>query len=110
MRRAQCFQGGRLYPLAPSSRAAGTERVVTTKQRSFNLIFHLPLLLYALLSAVLIAAVLCKIGVRYAFNVNEGWNAFWATAAWTGADLYPSPSSLKLNNYVPLWFYATGAL
>jgi hypothetical protein len=83
---------------------------VKTEQRLLKLIFHLPQLIYLSLSMILIAAILGKIGVRYAFNANEGWNAFWAAAAWDGAELYPPPSSLKLNNYVPLWFYATGAL
>jgi hypothetical protein len=65
---------------------------------------------YLAISLVVIAALGCKIGAEYSFNVNEGWNAYWAKAAWTGADLYPPLAGLKLNNYLPLWFYLTGAL
>jgi hypothetical protein len=65
---------------------------------------------FVAIAAAVIAAVVCRIGVKYSFNVNEGWNAYWAAAAWSGADLYPPPSTLKLNTYLPLWFYATGAL
>ncbi len=80
------------------------------RQHSKFLLFQLPQLLFFLLSGIAAAIVLCKIGVRYSFNGNEGWNAYWAGAAWNGEDLYPQPDSLKLNNYLPLWFYTTGAL
>jgi hypothetical protein len=80
-------------------------------RRRWNvLLFQFPQLLCFLLSGIAAAIVLCKIGVRYSFNVNEGWNAYWAGAAWNGEDLYPPPDSLKLNNYLPLWSYTTGAL
>ena len=78
--------------------------------KPIDLIFHLPRLFYFSLSAALAAAVFCKIGVKYGFDTNEGWNAYWASAAWDGSDLYPDPTSLKLNNYLPLWSYSTGAL
>jgi len=65
---------------------------------------------YLVISLVVMAALGCKIGAKYSFNVNEGWNAYWAKAAWTGAELYPPLASLRLNNYLPLWFYLTGAL
>ena len=39
---------------------------------------------------------------------NEGWNAYLARAAVTGAPLYPQ--GLMINNYPPLSFYIVGAL
>ncbi len=80
-----------------------------TPSTPFHLALHLPRLFYCSVTAVVLAVALCKVSVRYSFNNNEGWNAFWA-AAWGGSDLYPDPSKFKLNNYPPLWFYATGAL
>lgn len=79
-------------------------------RKSLDLIFRLPHLVYLVLSAFLAMVVLCDIAFRSSINVNEGWNAYWASAALSGSDLYPDPSSLTLNNYPPLWFYATGAL
>jgi hypothetical protein len=73
-------------------------------------LFHLPQLLYFFLSIIVVGEIICKISVQYSFDTNEGWNAFWANAAWHSYVLYPEPSSLKLNNYLPLWFYVTGAL
>ncbi len=71
----------------------------------------LPRLAYLAISAVIIAAMACKVGARFSFsNVNEGWNAYWAGAAWSGANLYPPAESLSLNNYPPVWFFLTGAL
>src|SRR5205807_7371729 len=75
-----------------------------------DLLFRLPAAFYFSTSIFVIASILCKCAVEYSFNVNEGWNAFWAAAAWNGADLYPDPASLKLNNYPPLWSFLTGAL
>ena len=68
-----------------------------------------PGIVYGAIALVMIAVMACKVGTRFSFNVNEGWNAYWAAAAWSGTDLYPPLSSLKLNNYLPLWFYLTGA-
>jgi hypothetical protein len=70
----------------------------------------LPGVVYVALALVIVAALACKVGTRFSFNVNEGWNAYWAKAAWSGGDLYPPLDGLKLNNYLPLWFYFTGAL
>ena len=71
----------------------------------------LPGLAYLTISVVIIAAMACKTGAIYSFNnINEGWNAFWASAAWSGANLYPPVGDLKLNNYPPIWFYLTGAI
>jgi hypothetical protein len=68
---------------------------------------YIPILLIA---GATIACALCRIGVPYSFNVNEGWNAYWASAAWNGSELYPPPNGLRLDPYLPLWFYVTGAL
>lgn len=71
----------------------------------------LPGLAYLTISVVIIAAMACKTGAIYSFNnINEGWNAFWASAAWSGANLYPPVGDLKLDNYPPIWFYLTGAI
>jgi hypothetical protein len=79
-------------------------------QRVLLALAAFPGLAYLVISAAIIAAMACKVGTRYSFNVNEGWNAFWADAAWSGADLYPPVSDLKLNNYPPIWFYLTGGI
>src|SRR5690348_3868424 len=44
------------------------------------------------------------------FDPNEGWNAYFQSAAWTGAPLYPGPHDFMINNYPPLSFFAVGAL
>jgi hypothetical protein len=71
---------------------------------------YAPLAVFAAIAAAVLVAIACRIAIKYSFNVNEGWNAYWAAAAWSGADLYPPPTALKMNTYLPLWFYLTGAL
>jgi hypothetical protein len=71
---------------------------------------HAPLAVFVAMAAAVLVAAVVRVGVKYSFNVNEGWNAYWAATAWSGADLYPPPTALKLNTYLPLWFYLTGAL
>lgn len=78
-------------------------------QRLMSALAAVPGLAFIAMATVIVAAMACKVGAQYGFNVNEGWNAYWASAAWSGADLYPAPSELKLDNYPPLWFYLTGA-
>jgi hypothetical protein len=78
--------------------------------RVLSALAALPGVVYVALALVIAAALGCKIGTRFSFNVNEGWNAYWANTAWSGADLYPPLDGLRLNNYLPLWFYLTGAL
>jgi hypothetical protein len=43
-------------------------------------------------------------------NYNEGWNAFWADAAFHGRALYDSANELVSNNYPPLSFHVIGWL
>jgi hypothetical protein len=71
---------------------------------------YAPLAVFGVIAAAVVVAIMLRIGSKYSFNVNEGWNAYFAAAAWSGADLYPPPSALKMNTYLPLWFYLTGAL
>jgi hypothetical protein len=71
---------------------------------------YAPQAVFVAIAAAVLFAVACRIGVKYSFNVNEGWNAYWAGTAWSGGDLYPPPSAFKLNTYLPLWFYVTGSL
>ena len=71
---------------------------------------HAPLAVFGAIAATVVVAIVCRIAVKYSFNVNEGWNAYFAAAAWSGADLYPPPVALKMNTYLPLWFYLTGSL
>jgi hypothetical protein len=47
-------------------------------------------------------------GLRVPLDPNEGWNAYHALAAMTGATLYPH--DLMVNNYPPLSFYIVGLL
>ncbi len=84
---------------------------MTKSNRILSALAAIPGLAFLAISAVIIAAMACKVGARFSFNnVNEGWNAYWASAAWSGTDLYPPPSSLTLDNYPPVWFYLTGAV
>jgi hypothetical protein len=41
---------------------------------------------------------------------NEGWNAYWASIAWHGGQLYPPVDGPISNNYPPVSFYVAGAL
>lgn len=41
-------------------------------------------------------------------NYNEGWNAFWADAAFHGRPLYDSANELVSNNYPPVSFHVVG--
>src|SRR5581483_9497908 len=43
-------------------------------------------------------------------DVNEGWNAYLADAAFGPQPLYPPPAALTGNNYPPLSFYLLGGL
>lgn len=43
-------------------------------------------------------------------QTNEGWNAFYADAAFGRMPLYPSPDKLITNNYPPLSYYIVGGL
>jgi hypothetical protein len=49
------------------------------------------------------------IPLRISLDVNEGWNAYLATAAFAGG-LYPHPPHFFFNNYPPLSFFIVGAL
>lgn len=64
----------------------------------------------SLIFVVVVASRLRTTGVAVPLDINEGWNAFHATAAMAGTRLYPAPSALLLNNYPPLSFYVVGAL
>ena len=41
---------------------------------------------------------------------TEGWNAYFQDAAARGESIYPAASSLLVNNYPPLSFYAVGLM
>ena len=43
-------------------------------------------------------------------DVNEGWNAYLAEAAFGRGPLYPPLDQLVTNNYPPLSFYIVGAV
>jgi hypothetical protein len=92
------------------SHAMLSRRSTAKPHRLLSALVALPGFVYLAIVAVIVAAMACKAGTRYSFNVNEGWNAYWASAAWSGADLYPPLSGLRLDNYLPGWFYVTGAL
>jgi hypothetical protein len=67
--------------------------------------------LIAALLALLLALLgerAAQIAVHFSSDPNEGWNAFQATRALSGAPLYPAPGSLIGNNYPPLSFYVVG--
>jgi hypothetical protein len=71
---------------------------------------YAPLAVFVAIAAAVLVAIVCRIAIKYSFNANEGWDAYWAAVAWSGGDLYPPPSTFKLNVYLPLWFYVTGSL
>jgi hypothetical protein len=87
-----------------------------TRQRPFartnfiRLPLYAPQAVFVAIAAAVLVAIACRIAIKYSFNVNEGWNAYWAGIAWSGGDLYPPPTELKMNVYLPLWFYLTGGL
>lgn len=43
-------------------------------------------------------------------DINEGWNAYFADAAWGRMPLYPDSDQLITNNYPPLSFYFVGGV
>lgn len=47
---------------------------------------------------------------KVVISCNEGWNAFFATAAMHSGNPYPAPEQLITNNYPPLSFYFVGYL
>jgi hypothetical protein len=54
---------------------------------------------------------LWRIGFPIEIDRNEGWNAYWADAAFPHATpLYPAVDTLLVNNYPPLSFYAVGLI
>ena len=52
---------------------------------------------------------IATMGLRLPLDPNEGWNAYHAAAAMSGAPLYPGPQSFMIDNYPPLSFYLVGA-
>ncbi len=72
----------------------------------------LPTIVIFLAGACVIALVrvATTVGLTVPFGYNEGWNAYFASAAMTGKSLYPPPQSLMVNNYPPLSFYIVGAV
>ena len=53
---------------------------------------------------------IATMGLHLPIDPNEGWNAYHAAAAMSGAPLYPGPQSFMVNNYPPLSFYLVGGL
>jgi hypothetical protein len=73
----------------------------------------------ALPAALVAAGVLCALGLwrviaalflPLPLDPNEGWNAYHAAAAISGAPLYAGAGHFMINNYPPLSFYLMGAL
>jgi hypothetical protein len=64
--------------------------------------------LTALLCAIFLWRVLATVGLFVPFDPNEGWNAYHAAAAMSGAPLYPGARGFMVNNYPPLSFYIVG--
>src|SRR5215467_3441868 len=54
--------------------------------------------------------VLAGLLLHLPLDPNEGWNAYHAADAMSGAPLYPGTNVLFFNNYPPLSFYLVGAL
>jgi hypothetical protein len=98
------------FTLTETSSTAVRKRPFALRVDVIRLLAYAPQAVFVAIAAAVLAAIVCRIGVKYSFNVQEGWNAYWAAVAWSGGDLYPVPNSLELNNYPPLWFYVTGSL
>ncbi|HEY5239287.1 MAG TPA: glycosyltransferase family 39 protein [Rhizomicrobium sp.] len=64
--------------------------------------------LTALLCAIFLWRVVATIGLHVPLDPNEGWNAYHAMRAMSGAPLYPGAHSFLVNNYPPLSFYVVG--
>jgi len=73
-----------------------------------DILFKLVLMGLAFAAASLLLRDAFAIGAHVPLDPNEGWNAYLAHAAVTGAPLYPQ--GLMVNNYPPLSFYIVGAL
>ncbi len=78
----------------------------TTVRRAFKLI----VLGTALFCVLGLWRTITTMGLRLPLDPNEGWNAYHAAAAMSGAPLYPGPQSFMIDNYPPLSFYLAGAL
>ncbi|MBX9578141.1 MAG: DUF2029 domain-containing protein [Chthoniobacterales bacterium] len=63
--------------------------------------------LLTLIAALGMAWPIYRVFFKVVIDCNEGWNAFFDTAAMHGT-LYPSPEQLITNNYPPLSFYFVG--
>ncbi len=80
----------------------------TAKDGLSDMLFKLVLMALAFAAASLLLRDALAIGLHIPRDPNEGWNAYLAHAAMTGAPLYPQ--GLMINNYPPLSFYVVGAL
>jgi hypothetical protein len=70
--------------------------------------FKLIVLGMALFCALWLWRAIATMGLHLPIDPNEGWNAYHAAAAMSGAPLYPGPQSFMINNYPPLSFYLIG--
>jgi hypothetical protein len=73
-----------------------------------DMLFKLVLMALAFAAASLLLRNALAISLHIPRDPDEGWNAYLAHAAMTGAPLYPQ--GLMINNYPPLSFYVVGAL
>ncbi len=80
----------------------------TAKDSLSDILFKLVLMALAFAAASLLLRNVVAIAVHIPRDPDEGWNAYLAHAAMTGAPLYPQ--GLMINNYPPLSFYVVGAL
>jgi hypothetical protein len=63
----------------------------------------------SILSLVLFAYPILRIGFDFEIDNNEGWDAYFQTRAISGLSLYVTESPLFFNDYPPLSFYLVGA-
>jgi hypothetical protein len=72
----------------------------------------LPAVVSALLVGCAIGLVrtVSTLGLMVPFDPNEGWIAYFASAAISGQQFYPPAQSFLVNNYPPLSFYLVGGL
>ena len=73
-------------------------------------LFELIVLAMGLVCVVGLWPVTQSLFAHVPLDPNEGWNAYHAASAMTGAPLYPGPENYIVNNYPPLSFYLVGAV
>jgi len=63
------------YALTDKSSTPLGKRPFALRADFIRLPMYAPQAVFVAIAAAVLFAVVCRIGVKYSFNVNEGWNA-----------------------------------